>query len=32
VLVHEDFRMDEEIRWETVQKDIPSLIQQLKQI
>lgn len=32
VLVHEYFRMDEEILWETVQKDIPSLIQQLKQI
>jgi uncharacterized protein with HEPN domain len=32
VLVHEYFRVDEEILWHTVQEDIPVLIDQFKRI
>ncbi len=32
VLVHEYFRLDEEILWETSQQDIPGLIKMLEQI
>ena len=32
VLVHEYFRLDEEVLWETSQKDIPQLIELLEKI
>lgn len=32
VLIHEYYRLDEEIIWQTVQKDIPNLIQMLEKI
>jgi uncharacterized protein with HEPN domain len=32
VLVHEYFRLDEEILWKTIKEDIPVLIQKLKRI
>lgn len=32
VLVHEYFRLDEEILWKAAQEDIPPLITTLKQI
>jgi len=32
VLVHEDFRLDEEILWKAVQEDIPPLIAELEKI
>ncbi len=32
VLIHEYYRLDEEIIWQTIQKDIPSLIEMLEKI
>ncbi|MBE0684773.1 MAG: DUF86 domain-containing protein [Anaerolineaceae bacterium] len=32
VLIHEYYRLDEEIIWQTVQEDIPNLIEMLEKI